>query len=204
MKIQAVDGGGDHVGPCMPGGRHSRRRIDQLHDHAAVDVARGIGILRFHQLGRNDSAFLDSLAFHLHPPRALRIDPGGLSLPRNRLFASHPRPVLCPRRSRKISPQRFRYDTFAPKRGRCQIRNAAPDRKSECKIPIDRQNQTCNTTALRKQASKIWHGVVRLPVRAGCSKMLRWKGTQNFLKTAAYRQIRRTRGFAARLAGAFL
>jgi hypothetical protein len=68
MKIKPVDGRRDHVGPRVTR-RHDRRsRIDQLHDHAAVNVPCRIGVLRDHHLGDGNAAVLDPFAFHERCP----------------------------------------------------------------------------------------------------------------------------------------
>src|SRR5574340_706260 len=65
MEIHAVDGRGDHIGPGMPRRDNARSLVDELDDHAAVDVPRRIRVLGNHHLRHDHTAFADPLAFHV-------------------------------------------------------------------------------------------------------------------------------------------
>jgi hypothetical protein len=64
MEIQTVYGRGHRIRAAMPRRRHTCRRVDKLHDDAAVYVARRVRVLRYHDLRYRNAAFRHSLLLH--------------------------------------------------------------------------------------------------------------------------------------------
>ena len=56
MKVDPVNGGGDHIGSGIPGGNNKGGIVNELHDDPAIDIAGWVDVVGHHDMGNNGSA----------------------------------------------------------------------------------------------------------------------------------------------------